>query len=149
VRAPRNAEDKDTVQAAGGILWRPRPEGTVEVAVVHRPKYDDWTLPKGKLDPGESHEDAALREVEEETGHTPVLGEPVGSTRYLDAKGRPKEARYWDMRPVSGRFRPTDEVDELRWLPVEEAGTLLTYDHDRELLLGWQPPAAEAREGSG
>jgi 8-oxo-dGTP diphosphatase len=125
------------VRAAGGIVLRPRPGGGVEVAVVHRPKYDDWTLPKGKLDPGETWEQAALREVEEETGLRCRLGKEVlPPTRYRDAKGRPKTVRYWLMEVAGGAFTPNREVDELRWLELPAATALLTYDHDQELLAG-------------
>ena len=99
--------------------------------MVHRPRYDDWSLPKGKLDPGESAEAAARREVEEETGFRCELGAPLPSVRYLDHRGRPKRVRYWTMRPVGGRFAPNAEVDDLRWLVVEDALALLTYAHDR------------------
>jgi 8-oxo-dGTP pyrophosphatase MutT (NUDIX family) len=102
--------------------------------VVHRPKYDDWSFPKGKLDPDESDEDAALREVEEETGFACRLDRELSSTRYRDRFGRPKVVRYWVMDPVEGEFRPTKEVDELRWLSPDEAAGLLSYDHDRQLL---------------
>jgi 8-oxo-dGTP diphosphatase len=119
----------DRVQAAGGVVI-----GDGRVAVVHRPRYDDWSLPKGKLDPGESFEEAAVREVEEETGLRCELGEELPSTRYRDSKGRPKVVRYWQMRPVEGKFSPTDEVDELHWLEPAEAARLLTYDRDRELV---------------
>ena len=122
------------VEAAGGAVVR---EG--RVAVVHRPKYDDWSLPKGKLDPGESFEDAAVREVEEETGLRCELGKELPATRYRDSKGRPKVVRYWRMTPVEGEFSPTDEVDELRWLEPAEAVRLLTYDRDRELVEGISP----------
>jgi 8-oxo-dGTP diphosphatase len=121
------------VRAAGGVVIRPTPDGGREVAVVHRPRYDDWSLPKGKLDAGEDWEDAALREVEEETGLRCALGEELPSVSYRDRKGRRKLVRYWQMRPLSGRFEPTGEVDELRWLPPEQAIRLLTYEHDREL----------------
>jgi 8-oxo-dGTP diphosphatase len=117
------------VEAAGGVLVR---DG--RMAVVHRPKYDDWTLPKGKLDPGEAFEEAALREVEEETGLRCELGPELPSTRYEDSKGRPKVVRYWRMMPLSGDFSPNDEVDELRWLPPAEAAELLTFDRDREVV---------------
>jgi 8-oxo-dGTP diphosphatase len=119
----------EEVQAAGGVLVR---DG--RVAVVHRPKYDDWTLPKGKLDPGESFDEAALREVEEETGLRAELGEELPSTHYRDSKDRPKVVRYWRMTPLSGEFEPNDEVDELRWLGADEAAELLTFDRDREVL---------------
>jgi 8-oxo-dGTP diphosphatase len=119
----------DEVQAAGGVLVR---DG--RVALVHRPKYDDWTLPKGKLDPGETFEEAALREVSEETGIRAELGRELPSTRYRDSKDRPKIVRYWEMRPVSGEFSPNEEVDELRWLEPAEAAELLTYERDGEVL---------------
>ena len=119
----------EEVQAAGGVLVR---DG--RVAVVHRPKYDDWTLPKGKLDPGESFDEAALREVEEETGLRAELAEELPSTHYRDSKGRSKVVRYWRMTPLSGEFEPNDEVDELRWLGADEAAELLTFDRDREVL---------------
>ena len=119
----------DRVEAAGGVVVR---DG--QVALVHRPRYDDWTLPKGKLDPGESFEEAALREVEEETGLRCRLGRELPSTEYDDSKGRPKLVRYWEMEPLAGEFTPTGEVDELRWLEPEEAEAILSYDHDRELL---------------
>jgi 8-oxo-dGTP diphosphatase len=104
------------------------------VALIHRPKYDDWTLPKGKLEPGESYEDAALREVREETGMTCSLGRELSSASYEDRKGRSKLVRYWLMEPQSGEFAPNDEVDELRWLDRAEANELLSHEHDRELL---------------
>ncbi len=123
-----------SVQAAGGVIWRRSPAGDLEVLLVHRPKYDDWTVPKGKLDPGEGHARAALREVEEETGLRCVLGPELPSTSYRDRRGRPKSVRYWAMTPVGGAFRPTDEVDQIRWLPVDEAKSVLTYERDRPVL---------------
>ena len=122
------------VEAAGGVVWRRSAEGVIEVLLVHRPRYDDWTVPKGKLDPGEPHPDGALREVEEETGLRCALGPELVSTSYHDRRGRPKHVRYWAMTPVDGRFTPTDEVDEVRWLPVEKAAELLTYPRDRAVL---------------
>jgi 8-oxo-dGTP diphosphatase len=125
------------VQAAGGVVLRRRNGGPVEVALIHRPAYDDWTLPKGKLNPGETHEEAALREVREETGLDCRLGEPAGQVHYRDRKGRPKVVRYWTMQPVGpsdGQFAPNAEVDQLRWIPLAEAGSALTYDHDRKIL---------------
>jgi 8-oxo-dGTP diphosphatase len=119
----------EEVQAAGGVLVR---DG--RVAVVHRPKYEDWSLPKGKLDPGESFEEAALREVQEETGIRGELVRELPSTSYRDSKDRPKVVRYWEMTPVAGEFVPNSEVDELRWLEPDEAAGLLTYDRDREVL---------------
>lgn len=123
-----------TVKAAGGIVTRPGPGELVELVLVHRPGYEDWTLPKGKLDPGETAEAGALREVEEETGFRCQLGRPVGCTSYIDRKGRPKVVCYWEMQVVEGTFRPSVEVDQLRWLTVEEAMELLSYDRDRKLL---------------
>jgi 8-oxo-dGTP diphosphatase len=119
------------VKAAGGVVL----DGDGRVAVVHRPKYDDWSLPKGKLDPGEGWEEAALREVEEETGVRAELGRELPSAHYEDSKGRPKVVRYWEMRPLDkGEFVPGDETDELRWLTPAEAAELLSYDRDRELV---------------
>ncbi|HJP65618.1 MAG TPA: NUDIX hydrolase [Actinomycetota bacterium] len=128
----------DIVQAAGGILIRGGPDDP-EVAIVHRPKYDDWSFPKGKLERGEDHLQAALREVEEETGLRASVGRELGMAHYRDRFGRPKEVRYWLMRPEAGAFTPTREVDELRWLPPMEAIRLLSYPHDRELLVGVGP----------
>ena len=118
------------VKAAGCVV---RHDG--RVAVVHRPRYDDWALPKGKLDPGESFEEAAVREVEEEIGVTGTLGDELEPTEYTDHKGRSKIVRYWllDVDEVA-EFAPNDEVDEVRWLPADEARELLTYDRDKELL---------------
>jgi 8-oxo-dGTP diphosphatase len=124
-----NPEDAE-VHAAGGVVLRDGPE----VAVVHRPRYDDWSLPKGKLDKGEGFEQAALREVEEETGLRCELGRALGDTSYHDKKGRPKLVRYFEMGSCEGEFAPNDEVDELRWVPLEEAGELLSYGFDRELV---------------
>ena len=137
-----DVSDVATVRAAGGLVCRPGPAGLLEVAIIHRPAYDDWSLPKGKLEPGEAAEAAALREVEEETGLRCRLGEAVGCTSYLDRRGRPKTVCYWAMEVESGRFTPGSEVDQLRWLTLGEALQLLSYAHDRELLL--QRIAAEA-----
>jgi 8-oxo-dGTP diphosphatase len=119
------------VRAAGGVVIR---DG--QVALVHRPKYDDWALPKGKLDEGESWEDAAVREVHEETGYRCALREELSPVEYIDPKGRPKTVRYWRMDVLEGEFAPNDEVDEVRWLPADEAAELLTYPRDRELVQG-------------
>lgn len=123
----------DLVRAAGGIVFRSDANGR-EVALVHRPRYDDWTFPKGKLIDGEDDETAALREVEEETGLRCRIGRHVGAVTYLDSRGRPKVVRYFEMLPDGGAFAPTDEVDALRWVPVDEAGEALSYGHDRRLL---------------
>ena len=126
---------KGWVKAAGGVIVRTGEDGR-QVCLVHRPRYDDWSLPKGKLDSGESFEEAALREVEEETGLRCELVRELPSTRYMDGKGRPKIVRYWMMEPVGGGFEPNDEVDELRWMAVGEAVEHLSYEHDRELVGG-------------
>jgi 8-oxo-dGTP pyrophosphatase MutT (NUDIX family) len=128
-----------TVRAAGGIVHRRSADGEPEVLLVHRPRYDDWSLPKGKTDPGERDEETALREVEEETGLRCQLGAPAGHTRYRDSKGRDKIVYYWLMEPPpdhgnGASFVPNDEVDELRWYTVPEATRRLSYSHDRKLL---------------
>jgi 8-oxo-dGTP diphosphatase len=125
--------DTPEVRAAGGVIVRDA-GGSREVAVIHRPKYMDWSLPKGKLEPGESWENAALREVEEETGYRCELGRALGEIRYRDRKGRSKLVRYWEMSPREGDFAPNAEVDELRWLGLRSAEELLEYEHDRELV---------------
>jgi len=122
------------VRAAGGLVRRDGGQG-LEVLLVHRPQYDDWTFPKGKADDGELDEDCALREVIEETGLRCVLESGAGITEYVDSKGRPKRVRWWLMRPLEDRgFTPNDEVDELRWLTLGDAARLLTYDRDVALL---------------
>ena len=128
------------IKAAGAVLWRDA-DGDVEVAVVHRQRYDDWSLPKGKLDPGESDEECALREVEEETGLRCALGPELTSTAYIDRKGRPKEVRYWVMTAVDGDFAPTEEVDDVRWLPVRDARRLLSYLRDVDVLEAFESGA--------
>ena len=116
------------------MVVRDAPQGSVEVAVVHRPRYDDWSLPKGKLKPGEEAEHGALREVEEETGFRCELGPELEPASYVDRNGRQKHVRWWLMRPVDGRFEPNDEVDRLRWMTPEEVLGLLDYPHDRALV---------------
>jgi len=123
-----NPDDAE-VLAAGGLVLRGG-----DILVVHRPKYDDWSLPKGKLDKGEDFEQAAVREVEEETGFRCRLGRELGDTSYRDNKNRPKLVRYFEMHPEGGEFTPNEEVDELRWVTVADAGELLSYSFDRELV---------------
>ena len=103
--------------------------------LVHRPRYDDWTFPKGKADEGESDEDCALREVAEETGLRCRLDRELATTEYVDSRGRPKRVRWWRMTPVGDDgFTPNEEIGELRWISPEDATRLLTYDRDLALL---------------
>ena len=106
---------------------------------MHRPAYDDWTFPKGKVDPGESDEDCAVREVEEETGLRCVLGRELPATGYDDARGRPKLVRYWVMDVAGGELRFEHEVDEARWLTPDEAAELLSYERDIDVLRSATP----------
>ena len=127
--------DAAEVKAAGGVVWR-RGEDGVEIVVAHRPRYDDWSLPKGKLDKGEGWEQAALREVEEEVGLRCRLGPELEPVAYDDRKGRRKVVRYWLMEPEADPgFEPNDEVDEMRWLAAADAVGVLSYPHDKELVL--------------
>lgn len=123
---------RPVVRAGGGVLWRGDPSAP-EVAVIHRPEYDDWSLPKGKVDPGETEPVTAVREVREETGYTAYLGRRLTSVSYPVEQGI-KKVRYWAARQVHGEFSPNDEVDELKWLPVTEAMNQLGYPHDRKIL---------------
>ncbi len=128
--------EADVVRAAGGLVVR-RLDAGLEVLLVHRPAYDDWTFPKGKAEPGEEDAACALREVEEETGLRCELGEEVGETRYRDARDRAKIVRYFAMHPLDGSFAPHREIDDARWLPVAEALERLTYERDRNILRGY------------
>jgi 8-oxo-dGTP diphosphatase len=119
------------IRAAGGVVF----DDEGRVVIVHRPRHDDWSLPKGKLDPGEDWEAAALREVEEECGLRCALEEELPCTDYV-VDGRPKRVRWWRMRVLEdlGRDAADDEVDELRWATPAEARELLSYAADRELV---------------
>jgi 8-oxo-dGTP pyrophosphatase MutT (NUDIX family) len=121
------------VRAAGGVVGRLRADGELEVLLVHRPRYDDWSLPKGKLLAGEGEAEAAMREAEEETGLVCALGEELPGSAYTDSRGRPKTVRHWAMRPRRGTSAPRGEVDEIRWLPLEEALVTVCYERDREV----------------
>jgi 8-oxo-dGTP diphosphatase len=123
------------IEAAGGVLWRPAAGGAgIEVAIVHRPKYDDWSIPKGKLKAGEHPVVGAVREVEEETGHAAEPGRPLGEIHYLK-EGTPKRVRYWSMRVTGGGFATNDEVDQLMWLPPREAQRHLLPERDQQILV--------------
>ena len=122
------------IEAAGGVLWRAALGAAgVEVALVHRPKYDDWSLPKGKLEPGEHPLVAAVREVAEETGFVGVPGRPLGELQYFK-DDEPKRVRYWAMAAEAGAFLPNDEVDQVMWLPAKEAARFLMADRDQRIL---------------
>jgi 8-oxo-(d)GTP phosphatase len=120
------------VLAAGAVLWRPGTHG-VEIALVHRPKYDDWSFPKGKLDAGETMPFAAVREIAEETGQTARLGPLLGDVRYSVPEGG-KLVRYWAAEARGGEFAPGDETDALRWVDGTDAVELLSYPHDVDIL---------------
>jgi 8-oxo-dGTP pyrophosphatase MutT (NUDIX family) len=125
------------------VVWRRGAGGIVEVLLVHRPRYDDWSLPKGKLDPGEDDETAALREVEEETGLRCTLGDELAGSSYVDHLGRPKVVRYWAMAVSDGAFTGDHEVDEVRWVPLDGADGFLSYPRDRVVLDSFRVLAQE------
>ena len=139
------SRDAAPVQAAGALVWRVNEKKRLEVLLVHRPRYDDWSWPKGKLDPGETLAACAVREIAEETGTEVILGQPLTRVSYRNGGGRRKEVHYWAAVPAPagdvslaarGVVLPasTREVDDVRWVEVKEAKKLLTYDHDREPL---------------
>ena len=117
------------------MIVRSGPEGEPEILVVHRPRYDDWTLPKGKAEPGESDEECALREVEEETGLACELGPEVAVSEYEDAAGRPKRVRYFEMTlPEGAEAAPQNEIDDVCWLTRQRALDTLSYARDRAIV---------------
>ncbi len=122
------------VRAAGGVISRRTAQGEVEVLLIHRREQRDWSFPKGKLEPGETDQLCALREVEEETGLRCALTSELPPVSYHDRRGRAKVVRYWTMTVIKGEARPRNEVDAVRWLGIEAAESLLTYPRDRELL---------------
>ncbi len=131
--------------AAGAVLWRTNGSaGAPEIAIVHRPRYDDWSLPKGKVDPGETEPVTAVREVHEETGYTAHLGRRLIAVSYPVEHGV-KKVRYWAARCVDGSFAPNDEVDELKWLPVAEAMKQLGYQLDRKVLRHFEKRPVDSR----
>ncbi|MET9895849.1 NUDIX hydrolase [Streptomyces sp. NBC_00647] len=124
----------DTIQAAGCVLWRRSPvDSALEICLVHRPKYDDWSHPKGKLKRGEDTLAGALREVEEETGYGAVPGAVLPTLQYL-VGGRPKEVRYWAAEAADGHFTPNDEVDRVLWLSPAAARHRLSQPRDCDLV---------------
>jgi 8-oxo-dGTP pyrophosphatase MutT (NUDIX family) len=150
-KAATKSVQRRVIRAAGGVVWRRAPStedqrwwrrvvgrelpGPLEVVLIHRPDYDDWSLPKGKPDGNETAEQTALREVEEETGLRCSLGPELASTRYVNGKGSDKAVRYWAMTVEAQRERePDDEVDEWRWVADDLADAMLTYPRDRTVL---------------
>jgi 8-oxo-dGTP diphosphatase len=123
----------ETVRAAGGVVWRRTTGGGIEVLLVHREGRDDWTLPKGKAEPGESEQACALREVKEETDLRCTLGPEVGVVTYRDQRGRRKTVRYWSMEVIGAEATARHEIDAVRWVPLETTPRELTYPRDREL----------------
>ena len=129
---PRDAPD-DLILAAGGIVMRASSSGRAEVACIYRGSRGDWTFPMGMLDPGETFEQGALREVFEEIGHKCRVVQFVGLTNYTHRKGKPKIVAYYLMSVDEGEFEPNEEVDQLAWVPLELVRARLTWDRDQEL----------------
>jgi 8-oxo-dGTP diphosphatase len=137
----------EMVRAAGGIISRRSKGGEVEVLLIHRPGHGDWSLPKGKLEPGETEEQCALREAWEETGLRCALGPELPRVSYHDHRGHAKSVRYWAMTVAEGEARAQNEVDAVRWLGIPDAARLLSYASDRDLLAVFaaRPPDDNSR----
>jgi 8-oxo-dGTP pyrophosphatase MutT (NUDIX family) len=125
------------IEAAGGLVWRSTTDAGLEVLLVHRPVHDDWSLPKGKCEGRETAQRCAEREVREETGLRCTVGPELPTVRYKDRKGRNKQVRFWSMQRQSGSFRPNREVDEVKWLPIDELDDVLT-DHELAVVRGFR-----------
>jgi 8-oxo-(d)GTP phosphatase len=133
------------VRAAGGVLWRAgHRESAEDIAVIHRPRYDDWSLPKGKVDPGETEPETAVREVFEETGHHVHLGRRIATVNY-PIEQRTKKVQYWSARSLGGSFAPNNEVDDLVWLPAPAAIKKVSYAYDRKILRRWAKQPADTQ----
>ncbi|MGK5548087.1 NUDIX hydrolase [Streptomyces sp. URMC 127] len=142
-------EEVPRVRAAGCVLWRRSPTGEgIELALVYRPKWADWSLPKGKLKRGEDARTGAVREVLEETGMACTLGAALPTARYVDARGRLKEVRYWAARVAGGEFVPNREVSRLIWLTPGDARNKLTHARDRKLIAALPATLLEASDES-
>jgi 8-oxo-dGTP pyrophosphatase MutT (NUDIX family)/phosphohistidine phosphatase SixA len=141
--AKKRKPPQRVIVAAGAALWRPDPDtGELRLALIHRPRYDDWSLPKGKVDPGENEPVAAVREIWEETGQRSQLGRRLIQTHYQVAQGS-KLVHYWAARALGGDFTPGAEVDHLEWLSVDDAMERLSYPHDREVLKAFTKQPAD------
>jgi 8-oxo-dGTP diphosphatase len=135
--ASMKSEKTDVVYASGVVPWRRTSDGEIEILLIHRPRYDDWSVPKGKRDKGETDELCAVREMQEETGFSGELGKALPTAMYTDHRGRPKEVAYWLMEIAAGEpraFEANDEVDELAWFRFSEAQAKLSYPLDQALL---------------
>ncbi len=128
-----NDDDPTTVYAAGCVVYRQVGKGSIEVLVVHRPRYDDWDFPKGKREKGETDLDCALRETKEETGFTGDIGLELKPSSY-EVRGKPKVVRWWLMKQTGGAFSINDEVDKIRWLSIDEARAKVSYRDTQRLL---------------
>lgn len=147
---PVSFDSGKTVLAAGAVLYRFTKKGDVEVAVVHRPRYDDWSLPKGKLDRGEALPVTAKREILEETGHECILGQSLGESNFRLKNGAFKRVWYWAAREIGGEFVPSDECDRMDWLSVSDAFDRVSYELDQNVIATFrssvEPHAATLRQ---